>query len=166
MPDQSQSLKPASPLKKQPNSRHCFVCGLANRYGLALNFYEDGEGRVVTETEIPEHYQGFPGVVHGGILAAMLDEVAGRAAMVNDPNRFFMTAKMTVRYREPVPISEPLKLVGEMLKDRGRIYTASAQIILPNGSIGAEAEATMVEFPELSLENSRLEALGWKVYPD
>ncbi len=166
MPNQSQAMKQASPLKKQPNSRNCFVCGLANRYGLAMSFYEDGDRRVVAEIEVPERYQGFPGVVHGGIQAAMLDEVAGRAAMVNDPNRFFMTAKMTVRYRRPVPVEEPLKLIGEIVKDRGRVYTANARILLPDGSVGAEAEATMVEFPEHPLEPSRLDALGWKIYPD
>jgi hypothetical protein len=70
--------------RKQPNSRHCFVCGLENEYGLGLRFYEIGPDEVTATVSIPEQYQGYPGVVHGGITAAMLDEVLGRAAMVGD----------------------------------------------------------------------------------
>ena len=62
----------------QPNSRHCFVCGLENNYGLKLRFKETGPGEVTADYTVPEHFQGYPGVVHGGIVTAMLDEVTGR----------------------------------------------------------------------------------------
>ncbi len=53
--------------RKQPNSRHCFVCGLENEYGLGLRFYEVGPDEVTATVTIPDQYQGYPGVVHGGI---------------------------------------------------------------------------------------------------
>ena len=98
----------------QPNSRHCFVCGIANPVGLHLRFYETAPGEVTVECTLPEQYQGYPGVVHGGIVAAMLDEVSGRSYMGNGESpRFMFTARLEVRYRKNVPVGQPLRLVGK-----------------------------------------------------
>lgn len=151
---------------KQPNSKYCFVCGLENHHGLQLSFYEDGNGQVIAETVVPEQFQGYPGVVHGGIVAAMLDEVAMRAAMIDDHNDFKVTAKMTLRYRNRIPVGEPLIMVGQMERAGGRAARARGEIRLPDGSIGAEVEALMVDYPSEIESESTLEELGWRVYPD
>ncbi len=151
---------------KQPNSRSCFVCGLENPYGLRLAFYETGPAEVTAETTIPDRYQGFPGVVHGGIVAAMLDEAAGRAAMIGDSPRFMVTAKLEVFYRSPVPIGTLLRIVGALERHRGRLAMASAQILLPDGTIAANAEVILAARPGPDADPGQLEALGWKVYPD
>src|SRR5262245_37000925 len=88
-------------LNKQPNSHHCFVCGLKNPFGLKLTFYDDGVDQVRCEYSIPAEYQGYPGVAHGGIVAAILDEAVGRVAMIGDHNHFMMTVKMEIKYRQP-----------------------------------------------------------------
>ena len=155
-----------SNLRKQPNSRDCFVCGVENQYGLALVFYERDPEEVVCRVRLPERYQGFPGLAHGGVLAAMLDEAGMRAAMAGDHLRFMLTARMAIRYRKPVPVGEPLELVGRLLKQSGRLSMAQAQLLLPDGSVGAEAEAVLVDYPDRLAEADRLQALGWKVYPD
>ena len=77
----------------QPNSRHCFVCGLENHFGLKLRFIETGPGEVSAEYTVPDQFQGYPGLVHGGIVTAMLDEVTGRAHMSDGETRFMYTAK-------------------------------------------------------------------------
>lgn len=59
-------------MKKQPNSEMCFVCGRKNPVGLYMRFHDNGETEVVSKFTVPEHYQGYPGIVHGGVLAAML----------------------------------------------------------------------------------------------
>lgn len=151
---------------KQPNSRHCFVCGVENPHGLHLQFYDDGEGQVLAEYTVEERFQGYPGTVHGGIIASMLDEVVGRTLMAGDPNHFFVSAKLTVRYRKSVPIGQPLRLTGKLVRDRGRSAVAKAELRLPDGSIGAEAEAILVDAPFQLTEDIDLETLGWKVYPD
>ena len=104
---------------KQPNSRHCFVCGVENPIGLHLKFYETAPGEVTADLNLPNIYQGYPGIVHGGIIAAMLDEAAGRAHMgpVEAP-RFMFTAKLDVRYRKNVPVGQPLRLVGKAGPDK------------------------------------------------
>jgi acyl-coenzyme A thioesterase PaaI-like protein len=149
-------------MTKQPNTANCFACGLENQFGLKLTFYSQGDNQVVCRYTISGHFQGFPGVAHGGVIASILDEALVRSFMAQDPDRFTFTAKMTTRYRKPVPINTPLEIVGTVVKDRGRTGEAKAQMFGPGGDVLAEAEALVVEYPK----NEDLEALGWKVYPD
>jgi acyl-coenzyme A thioesterase PaaI-like protein len=149
----------------QPNSKHCFVCGLANPFGLHLRFYDTGPGEVTAEITIPNHYQGYPGVVHGGIVAAMLDEAAGRAHMGGDPPRFMFTARLEIQYRKNVPIGQPLRLVGLAGKTKGRTAASTSAIYDADGLLLAEANALMVNVPDETLKVADLETLGWKVYP-
>jgi acyl-coenzyme A thioesterase PaaI-like protein len=151
---------------KQPNSNHCFVCGRENTYGLQLKFYQTMPGEVVVEYTVPEQFQGYPGVVHGGVVAAMLDEVTGRTQMGGYPPRFMFTAKLNVRYRKNVPIGQPLKIIGRAGISRDRTATATGEIYGPDGDLLAEAEAVLVNVPEETVSNVDLEALGWKVDPD
>ena len=153
-------------MTKLPNSKDCFVCGLENVHGLQLAFYKEGGDSIVVNYTVPERFQGYPGVVHGGIVTTMLDEILGRVFMFDDPNRFMFTAKLTTRYRHPVPIGEPLKMVGSVIKDRGRIAEAKAELFGPDGSLLAEAEGLLVTLPEDTLDTEAVDALGWKVYPD
>lgn len=155
-----------SQLTKQPNSKFCFVCGLENSNGLQLSFYQDQQGQVLAETVVPDRFQGYPGVVHGGIVASILDEVAMRAAMVEDHNRFMVTARMTLRYRKQIPVEQPLTMVGRMQRSGGTGKTAQGEIRLPDGSLGAEVEALMVSYRGAINDPQTLEHLGWRVYPD
>jgi acyl-coenzyme A thioesterase PaaI-like protein len=150
----------------QPNSRHCFVCGLANPNGLQLRFYQTGPGEVAAEYTVPDQFQGYPGVVHGGIVAAMLDEITGRALMGGDPPRFMFTARLDIRYRKNVPTGQPLRLVGRAEKTKSRTATSLGQIFGVDGELLAEAEAILVDLPEETLGSVSLEALGWRVYEE
>lgn len=153
---------------KQPNSRHCFVCGLENEHGLKLKFYETSPGNVEVNYVVPEHFQGYPGIVHGGITAALVDEALGRVHMGSDPDavRFMYTAKITVQYRKPVPIGKPIKIVAQAIKTKKRLGISEAQVYGPDGDLLIEAEAILVDVPPEALGDVDLEDLGWKVYPD
>lgn len=152
-------------MNKQPNSHHCFVCGLKNPVGLKLAFYDNGLDEVRCDYSIPAEYNGYPGVAHGGIVAAILDEVIGRVSMIGDRNHFMMTVKMEVKYRQPVPVEIPLVIIGRLVKVRGRLAQAMGEVRLPDGAVAAEAELTLADLPEQFRVNGDLEALGWKVYP-
>ncbi len=150
---------------RQPNSHHCFACGLLNQIGLQLEFFDNGVDQVRCEATIPENYNGYPGVVHGGVVAAMLDEVIIRTAMIRDTNHFMMTARMELKYRQPVPTGTPLALTGRMTRDRGRIARGSGDLRLPDGSVAVEAELTMADMPSgFEITDRVLEELGWQVY--
>jgi acyl-coenzyme A thioesterase PaaI-like protein len=150
----------------QPNSRNCFVCGLANPFGLHLRFYETGAGEVTADYIVPEHFQGYPGVVHGGIVAAMLDEVTGRVHMQGDPPRFMFTARLEIKYRKNVPVGQLLRLEGQACKSKAKTATSIGRIYGPDGELLAEAEALLVDVPQDVFSAVDLEALGWKVYDD
>jgi acyl-coenzyme A thioesterase PaaI-like protein len=154
--------------EKQPNSRHCFVCGLENPVGLQLKIYQIEAGVIETSYNAPEHFQGYPGVLHGGIVAALLDEISGRAHMGNDPSstRFMFTARLEVKYRQNVPTGKPLKIIGKAGKSRGKTAEGWAGIYNHEGTLLAEANTLLVNVPSETLDMADLEELGWKVYPD
>ncbi|MCX6038509.1 MAG: PaaI family thioesterase [Chloroflexi bacterium] len=152
-------------MEKKANSRLCFVCGLENPVGLHLNFYETGPGEVTVNFTPSEHYQGYPGVLHGGIVASILDEAAGRAHMGIFPPRFMFTAKLEVKYRKNIPIGKPLKIIGKAGKDRGRMAEGWSGIYNQEGELLAEANALLVDMPNPP-DPSELEESGWKVYPE
>jgi uncharacterized protein (TIGR00369 family) len=137
-----------------------------NPFGLKLKFYENGPGKVVCEHVVPEQFNGYPGVVHGGIVASMLDETLARAFFSGSPERFMYTAKLTARYRKPVPTGKLIRLEGQVVKDRGRVGEARAWLYGPDGTLLAEGEAMLVDIPEDVLPDENLDELGWKVYPD
>lgn len=150
----------------QPNSRHCFVCGVSNPFGLKLRFFQTSPGEVSADCTITEEYQGYPGVVHGGVVAAMLDELAGRSLMGIESPRFMYTARLEIRYRKNVPVGEKLHMVGIAGPSRQRTATATSAIFGPDGSLLAEADVLLVNIPEQAVQAADLQALGWKVYPE
>jgi uncharacterized protein (TIGR00369 family) len=148
---------------RQPNSDYCFVCGRKNARGLYMAFYDDGKNEVFSEYTVGEEYQGYPGIVHGGVVASMLDEVVARVAMIGDPHHFMLSVKLEVKYRHAVPTSTPLKVVGRIVKLRRRLGRAVGQIMLPDGQVAAEAEMTLADVPAEYISGATLEALGWYV---
>ena len=147
----------------------CFICGLENPVGLHLHIYEVEPGVIETTYTAPEHFQGYPGVLHGGIVGAMIDEIAGRSHMGSDPNlsRFMFTAKLEVKFRQNVPVGKPLKIVGRAGKSKSRsaeawagIYDAETNELLAEGSV------LLMNVPDGQFDRSSLSELGWKVYPE
>jgi acyl-coenzyme A thioesterase PaaI-like protein len=150
-------------LNRQPNSDLCFVCGRKNPNGLYMSFYDNGDSEVFSEYAVSDNYQGYPGIVHGGVVAAMLDEVVARVAMIGDPHHFMMSVRMEVKFRHPVPTETPLYLIGRIDKMRGRLGKAVGEIILPDGTIAAESSMTLADVPAEMIAGADLEALGWRV---
>jgi acyl-coenzyme A thioesterase PaaI-like protein len=154
---------------KQPNSKMCFICGLENPIGLHLHIYETEPGVVESTYIAPEHFQGYPGVLHGGIVGAIIDEISGRALMGSDPMnpRFMFTAKLEVKYRRNVPIGRPLKITGKAVKSKARSAEAWAGIYdAETNELLAEGTTVLMNVPPEHFDVSRLNELGWKVYPD
>ncbi len=147
----------------QPTSRMCFVCGRENPVGLHLHFYEDAEKQqVIVPFSLPAHYQGYPGVAHGGILASILDEVSGRAVMIGGGDPFWMTAKLEVRYRKPTPTETPLTAVGWVVRRGSRATEVAGEIRLPDGTVTAEAKAIVVAIPPETIKGWEAEQPYWR----
>ncbi len=154
-----------SPSDPQPTSRMCFVCGRENPVGLHIQFYEDHEhGQVGAHVEIPEAYQGYPGIAHGGIVAAILDEVAGRAIMMNaDETPFWVTAKLEIRYRDPTPTETPLEAVGWVVERRRRSAQVAGELRCEDGTVTAEVSSVVVCPREETLREWEQERGFWRV---
>jgi len=152
---------------KQPNSRSCFICGLENPIGLHMHFYETAPGEVTAEYTVPEHYQSYPGMLHGGVAAAMLDEAAGRAYMGSDPetSNFMYTAELKIKYKKHIPTGQPLRIVGRQVKRIRWTAEATSAIYDSQGVLLAQASAILVDIPDKLPEADR-DKFGWKVYPD
>jgi acyl-coenzyme A thioesterase PaaI-like protein len=154
-------------MKKQPNSRNCFICGLENPVGLKLKIYEIEEGVIETTFIAPDHFQGYPGVLHGGIVASILDEISGRALM-GDPEspRFMFTGKLEVKYRKNVPIGKPLHIIGKAINKKGRLGEGWAGIYNEYNELLAEATTLLIDVPSDVLAKNEIDNLGWRIYPD
>ncbi len=137
-------------MRQQPTSRLCFVCGRDNPHGLHLQFYEDRDGQRVQATfSIPDHYQGYPGVVHGGIVSTILDEVSGRAVMMErDDEQLLVTLRMTIRFLQPTPTECPLIAVGWVEKLSGVGAKVAGEIRLSDGTVTATSSSVLVQPPD------------------
>src|SRR6266851_5332974 len=107
---------------------HCFGCGPLNMEGLRLQFVPGPEGSVA-EFVVPDRYQSWSGMAHGGVVALMLDEAVGWAAWhAGHPG---VTGRLQVSYRRPLKLGEPVRIVGkvENRTDGSRIADATATVM-------------------------------------
>jgi acyl-coenzyme A thioesterase PaaI-like protein len=151
---------------KLPNASQCFVCGLENPIGLKVSFYVDEQAQVTATVVLDDRFQGYPGVAHGGVVATLLDETLARAVMATDPNRFMMTGRLTTRYRKPTPLGVPLRLVGKVLRDRGRLAECAAYLYAPDGTLTAEAVGLLTQLPSDTVDQRLESDMEWRVVPD
>ena len=155
-------------MEKQPNSRTCFLCGRQNDISLKMSWYNDREARLVRATvTVPEHFNGYPNIVHGGIVAAILDETAGRAIMLDTgPDNLMVTIKLEVKYRLPTPTNTPLTVVGWVIKGGKTRARVASEIRLPDGTVTAECTAIIARPPEEIVQRWESEKPFWRVYED
>ncbi|HET7011680.1 MAG TPA: PaaI family thioesterase [Anaerolineales bacterium] len=154
------------PRIKQPNSLHCFVCGVDNREGFGLAFYETGPDVVEAEVVVPPKFEGYPGIAHGGIIAALLDEITWRASVIGQPKRLVVTGRLDMRLRKPVPVGSHLRLRGRLLRRKSHTAIAHGEVLLDSGEVAAEAEAVLFEDQRSIPSPDAAKAMGWMVYPD
>jgi len=136
MSSQSEKLE----ISVSPDYDKCFGCGQANPVGLKLRFqYENGIARAEF-TPGPE-YQGWEGILHGGVMCAALDEAAGYAAFFKGIKT--VTGKLEVRLRKPVPIGSTLTLTAWLAREMKRFVVAQAKAVFEDGTVAAEATAIL-----------------------
>ena len=127
----------------------CFACGKANPRGLRLPIVEKPDG-VELEYVVPEDFAGWQGIVHGGIVATILDELLAYAC--NQSDRSMLTAEMTVRYRKPVRTGQTIHGIGRITEDRGRLILAEARLFDDSGTLLAEAAGKMMRVSDASVQ--------------
>jgi uncharacterized protein (TIGR00369 family) len=103
-------------LRELPNGdgHDCFGCSQRNAYGLRMKFFTD-ERSLFSWVTVPGHLCGWDNLVHGGVLAAILDETMGWTA-IHFLKKFALTQAMTVEFHKPVPIDEEIRVEGKVLE--------------------------------------------------
>ncbi|MEF9970819.1 MAG: PaaI family thioesterase [Oscillospiraceae bacterium] len=139
-------------IKKQINSKDCFVCGAENKNGFKASFYEMEDKSLVTLCTAKWFHQSYPNTVHGGISTALLDETINRAILCIEPDTFGVTVEISAKLKSPVPYDVPLIITGRITENTPKIYRGEGEIILPDGTVAATAFATCVKLsPERML---------------
>ena len=118
--EQRDAMRPDDPF------RRCFGCGPAHPSGLRVRCFRTEDG-VLSPIVVPRVYEGPPGAVHGGIVAAYLDEVLG-GAVARATGKMAVTGELTVRYVSPVPSETPLLGRGRLVADHGRYVDVEASL--------------------------------------
>jgi acyl-coenzyme A thioesterase PaaI-like protein len=119
---------------------NCFACGELNEVGLHLQLMLE-PGRCWTELEMPRRFEGWEGIIHGGVLCTVMDEVMAWALVQED--NWGVTARMSVDFRRPVTVGQRIRAEGWVTDTRRRIHsTAGRMVDAESGVELVRAEAT------------------------
>ncbi len=143
---------PSLPAINETEVEHyCFGCGRQNPYGLLLRFRHCASDGIWADFTPLRRHEGYLGMTHGGILATIADEAMSWAVM--DSGDIGVTARMSLTFRRPARVGEPLRAVGRVTQRRGRAIDAEARIVTLEGDeVVAESSA---RFIRVSTEQAR-----------
>ncbi len=136
------SIRATASLEEQERYGHCFACGAANASGLNLEFEAPEDGSVTALYVPQERHQGWPNVLHGGIVATLLDEAAAYVAYARGQHA--ATARLNIRFSRPAPLDTPLRVTATLVKDTRRMLTIEARVTTLEDEKIATAEATLL----------------------
>ncbi len=136
------TIENLTPLPHTAQNR-CFGCGEANPIGLHLEFFLADDGKVVAMTQVADAFEGPHGLLHGGIIATLLDEIMSKA--VRSHGVVGMTRHMEVDYLRPVPSLAPIRLEARVTHNEGRSHWAEAKILDSGGTMLAHGKGMFVE---------------------
>ncbi len=120
----------------------CFACGKDNPIGLHMHFsMDDAECRAWFTPQ--RQHQSYNGRMHGGLVAVLLDEVKGNYLFCKEGKQAY-TAKLEIRYRQPLLIGEEVLCIGREVQRRGRLVEMLGQILKRDGTVVAEAHSKMM----------------------
>ncbi len=150
--------------KKQHNSRMCFVCGMENSFGLKSRFYELEDGQLMACFMPAQEHQGYPGRLHGGIAATILDETIGRAINFSHPaNIWGVTVDFSMKLRKPVPLTGEIRVVSRIVSETKRAFEGAGEILLDDGKVAIEARGKYLKMDIEKIADFDHQGEDWKV---
>ena len=149
---------------KQPNSKMCLVCGLKNPFGLHTSFFELDNDELLAVFTPREEHQSYPGRLHGGIISTILDETMGRAIMIKSAGEVWgVTVELNIRFKKPIPLDQELRVVGRITKDSRRFFEGTGELLLEDGTIGAEGHGKYIKASLDKIADFDVDAQEWRV---
>jgi uncharacterized protein (TIGR00369 family) len=135
-----------NPFRKLPGY-NCFGCAPHNEYGLRMEFVDEGE-YVTCKWEPGNHFQGYFNVLHGGVIAALLDEIASWAVM-SKIKTSGVTSRMDIHYLKPVFLKDgPIMIRAKLKQFRHKIAIIETELFIASGETAARADVSYYIFPE------------------
>ncbi len=133
---------------------HCFACSPHNPIGLQLEFYETEEG-VEAIWEPKKYYEGYPGVIHGGIQSVLLDEITAWTTYIKAKTSG-VTSRLNMKYKKPVnSMQSKITVKGKIDKIQRNFVYLTGLLFDENDELCAEAEVIYFTFPrEKAIEMS------------
>lgn len=119
---------------------HCFVCGKDNPKGLKADF-NSSEGKAYCEISIGKDYEGYENIIHGGIIATLLDEACVYAG--NSLGYHTVTAELRIRFKRPVKPFEKMIIKAEAKSVKSKLIEAKATASTSE-EVVAEAESKLI----------------------
>ena len=115
---------------------------------MKANFYEVETGELIGIFKAPFEHSSYPGRLHGGIAAAIIDETIGRTINIHYPEMFSVTLELTTKFKKPIPIGEEIKVIARLTSSpKARIYEGTAQILLNDGEVAVEGHGKNLKLP-------------------
>lgn len=122
----------------------CFACDPRNELGLRLKFFADDEkGEVFTKITPEKHLEGFPGILHGGIQCALMDEVAFWT-MFDKYQKIALTTNIGMDFMRPVGASSELTVIGAIDNENGSKISVNVRIIDSNEKVCTKSRVDYV----------------------
>lgn len=134
---------------------HCYGCSPDNPMGLKMEFFEDGE-EIISFWNPQDHYQGWIGTMHGGILSTIVDEIAGWVVL-RKLQTTGMTTKMSVQYKRAIKTTEPQLTVRAHIRERRR-NLVFVDTTIENGKGEVCVEGSLVYF---AFDDKRAKEMGF-----
>lgn len=124
----------------------CVVCSSVHPRGLNLKFDIVKDKGVVATFQCNEELEGYPGVLHGGIISTVLDGAMGHCMFAR--GQAAVTVEMTTRFRHPVVTGRPAMVSARITRISHPLYLLEAEIV-QNGEVKATAKGKFYDQPEL-----------------
>lgn len=142
----------------------CFVCGLNNSFGLKSRFFELETGELLAICRPEEQHQGYPGRLHGGLAATILDETIGRSIMISTTDSIWgVTVEFSMRLKKPVPMDSEIRVLARTTSENKQFFEGTGEILLPDGNIAVQATGRYMKVDIEKITDFDFEEQQWGV---
>ena len=139
---------------RMSNSTGCFVCGTDNEGGLNADFYALENNECACIFTAKKVHEGHPGILHGGVICAILDETVGRAMHLVQPGTSAYTIELKVNFLKTIPSRVECVAMGRVSEVGEKVYKAVGEIFLPTGQKAATCEGVYFIIPPEKVHES------------
>ena len=147
--------------RKQNNSARCIVCGDQNKASLNYPFYELENGETAATFRSEDWHQSYPGRMHGGMAAGVLDELIGRAAANGRDDFWGVTVELRLKYKKTIPTEADLKAVARVTRQNRKLFEGTGEILLEDGTVAVEAWGKYMIMPLDKISDGSFEETEW-----